>query len=260
MPGGPGGYYVRNNVSGQLLHASGDPYHAHGGANVAGVNKLAETPPWHNAQELWSLPLSGAGINIFNAANNQHIRATADGYWSNTSQAYVGGCTQSALVPHSSVMTQDQWNMVLQTGTYQIVARTTGTVLDCTGGGTGNSTPIEVWTNLHNQYQLWRITSLNNGYYSIINPNSGRSLDCTGFTGNDNTQIELWDYSGNQGQQWKFTLQADGGFTISPALKNANGVYDVLDGAGCSGNAGAKVILWPWGGGTCQQEWNLVPS
>ncbi|MEO7719176.1 MAG: RICIN domain-containing protein, partial [Capsulimonas sp.] len=259
LPGGSGTCYLMNLASGQLLQSTGDPYHTHGGANVPSSSKVAATPPYHSNQQIWSLPASGSGVNLFNPINNQHVRATGDSYWSNTSQAYVSGCYQSALVPHASVSSQDQWNMVLRDGNYQIVARTSGTVLDCTGGGTGNGTAIELWTNLNNQYQTWRITYLNNGYYSIVNPNSGRSLDCTGYTGNDNTQIELWDYSGNAGQQWKFTMQADGGFTISPALTNANGVNDVLDGAACSGAAGAKIILWPWNGGTCQQEWNLTP-
>jgi hypothetical protein len=260
LPAGSGTSYLMNTSSGQFLQSTGDPYHTHGGANVPNTNKVAITPPTRNSQQLWSLLASGSGVNLFNPANNQHVRATGDAYWSNATQAYVSGGYQTAGVPHASVSSQDQWNMVLPTGNYQIVARSTGTALDCTGGGTGNGTLIELWTSLNNSYQTWRITYLNNGYYSIINPNSGRSLDCTGYTGNDGTQIELWDYSGNPGQQWKFTLRADGGYTISPALTNANGVNDVLDGSGCSGNPGTKVILWPWGGGgSCQQEWNIVP-
>ena len=263
-PIGGGLWHVQNTSSGQLLQATGDPYLNNAGQVVASCDKVALTPSaWNNAQQSWTIPVTGnPGFSFASPSNSQYLQSTNDSFLG------ISGCYQVAGTPTSwGAGTADQWNLIFNSntgnpipnGTYQIVARTTGTALDCTGGGAGNGTPIEVWTNLYNPYQQWRITSLNNGYYSIINPNSGRSLDCTGFSGNDGTQIELWDYNGNGGQQWKFTPQADGGYSISPALNNASGVNDVLDGDGCSGNPGARIILWPWGGGSCQQEWNIVP-
>jgi len=265
LSAGGGNWHVQNVTSGQFLQATGDPYKNNAGQVVGGADKIALTPSaWNSSQQLWQIPVTAnPGFSFLSPTNSQYLQSTNDTYHG------VSGNYQAAGTPSSwGAGTQDQWNLIyagqpgnpIPNGNYQIVARTTGTALDCTGGGTGNGTPIEVWTNLHNQYQLWRVTSLNNGYYSIINPNSGRSLDCSGFSGKDGTQIELWDYNGNGGQQWKFIPQADGGYSISPAITNANGAYDVFDGAGCSGNPGAKIILWPWGGGGCQQEWNLIPS
>ena len=264
FPIGGGLWHVQNTASGQLLQATNDGYKNNAGQIVGGCNKVALTPNSNNAQQAWQIPVTAnPGFSFLNPTNNQYLQSTNDIYLG------LSGCYQVAGTPTSwGAGTADQWNLIFNSnmgnpvpnGNYQIVARSTGTALDCTGGGTGNGTLIELWTNLSNQYQTWRITYLNNGYYSIINPNSGRSLDCTGFSGNDGTQIELWDSNGNPGQQWKFTMQADGGYSISPALNNANGVNDVLDGSGCSGNAGTRIILWPWGGGgSCQQEWNLVP-
>lgn len=112
LPCGSGTCYIMNVSTGQLLQSTGDPYHPHGGSNVPNCDKVAATPPWHNAQEIWTLPASGSGINIQNPANSQNVRATGDPYWSNTNQGYVSGCNQSALVPKTGVVTQDQWNLV----------------------------------------------------------------------------------------------------------------------------------------------------
>ena len=112
LPCGSGTCYIMNTSSGQLLQATGDPYHAHGGANAAGCSKVAATPPYHSSQQIWGLITSGGGVNIFNPGNNQHVRATGDSYWSNFTQSYVSGCYQSALVPNGSVTSQDQWNLV----------------------------------------------------------------------------------------------------------------------------------------------------
>jgi len=114
LPCGSGTCYIRNNSTGQLLQSSGDPYHLHGGGNIAGCNKLVETPAANrNSGNIWSLPTSGTGRNIVNTSSAQQLRATSDGYWSNTTQSYVSGCNQSALVPQSGgVIPQDQWNLV----------------------------------------------------------------------------------------------------------------------------------------------------
>jgi len=264
-PIGGGLWHVQNTSSGQLLQATGDPYLNNAGADVSGCDKVALTPSsWNSAQQAWQIPVTGnPGFSFLNPTNNQYIQSTNDIFLG------LSGDYQAAGTPFSwGAGTADQWNLIFASntgnpvpnGNYRIIARTTGNALDCTGGGTGNGTPIEVWTNLTNQYQLWQVTYLGNGYYSIINPNSGRSLDCTGPSGNNGTQMELWDHNGNPGQQFSFTPQADGGYNISPGLTNASGATDVLDGAGCSGNAGAKIDLWTWDGGTCQQEWNLIPD
>lgn len=150
----------------------------------------------------------------------------------------------------------------LQNGVYEITASTTGNALDCYGRGTTNGTPIQLYPYADTNNQKWQITNLNNGYYSIrtINPDGsvGRSLDCTGSSPNDGTVIELWDYWGGTPQQWKIWQTSGGRYVIETAGTKSNGAHDVLDGQGCSGANGTRILLWGWGGGGCQQTWDFV--
>ena len=148
-------------------------------------------------------------------------------------------------------------------GVYEITAATTGNALDCVNYSTANATPIQLYPYAGTNNQKWQVTNLNNGYYTIrtINPDGsvGRALDCTGGSPNDNTYMELWDYWGGTPQQWQISQTSGGRYVITTAGAKSNGVHDVLDGQGCSGSKNALVILWPWGGGGCQQTWDFIP-
>lgn len=148
-------------------------------------------------------------------------------------------------------------------GVYEITASTTGNALDCTGYGTGNGNPIQLWPYAGTNNQKWMVTNLNNGYYSIrtINPDGsvGRSLDGTGASGNDGTMIELWDYNGGPWQQWQINQTSGGRYFISCGATNSSGGHDVLDGQHASGANNTLIDLWPWLGGGNQQTWDLVP-
>lgn len=148
---------------------------------------------------------------------------------------------------------------VIPNGVYEISASTTGNVLDCTGASGNNGTPIQCWPWNGGPYQKWQVTNLNNGYYSIISLNGGRSLDCTGCSPNDGTFVELWDYWGGVCQQWQISQTSGGRFVISTAQAKSNGQRDVLDGQNCSGANSARILLWSWGGGGCQQTWDFIP-
>ncbi len=150
----------------------------------------------------------------------------------------------------------------LPSGNYEITASTTGNALDCYGNGNTNGTAIQLWPYAGTNNQRWNVTNLGNGYYSIrtINPDGsvGRSLDCTGGSPNDGTYIELWDYWGGSNQQWQITQTSGGRYVISTAQAKSDGTHDVLDGQNCSGANNARILLWNWGGGGCQQPWEFI--
>lgn len=167
--------------------------------------------------------------------------------------------TRTSLNSGSNVTEQGSTSAIPD-GVYSIFAATTGNVLDCYGAWSSNGTIIDLWTYSGNNNQRWSIYNLGNGYYSIntINPDGtvGRSLDCTGASANDGTQIELWDDNGNSNQQWAIT-PFGANYEISTAGTKADGSHDVLDGYGCSGAVGTSIDLWSWGGGDCQQLWQV---
>jgi len=153
---------------------------------------------------------------------------------------------------------------LIPNGRYQIVAGTTGNVLDYQNGNDSNGTAVQLWSPLLTFNQGWWVTSLGNGYYSIIanganGAPSGESLDCEGCSPNNNTLLDLWGYWGGACQQWGITPLGGGLFQIYSAGVNSSGGHDVIDGYGCSGAQGAQVGLWTWDGGGCQQSWDFSP-
>jgi len=219
---------------------------------------------------LGSLPFSGGILKLYridghnasyiddNAAENLNV----NGQWtfSGNSTAWTG------TVPAQSVVylqaTASGGSGGIADGTYKIVASTTGNVLDCEGYGTTNGTRIHIWPYNGTSNQKWNIHPLGNGFYSIrtINPDGsiGRSLDCTGCSPNNGTQIELYDYWGGSCQQWQITPTSGGNYKISTAQAKSDGTFDVLDGENCSGAQAAYLLLWSWGGGGCQQQWQIA--
>jgi len=113
LPLGNGQYNIDNTSSHQWLQATGDPYHPHGGGNVAGCDKVAITPAsGSNSQQVWLIAQTqpGGGWTIGSPANSQYLHATGDTYWSNLNQSYVSGCYQTAGVPYSwGVSTVREW-------------------------------------------------------------------------------------------------------------------------------------------------------
>jgi len=112
LPIGGGQYHIDNTSSHQWLQATGDPYHPHGGSNVAGCDKVALTPASGNSQQVWLIaqPQPGGGWTIGSPANSQYLHATGDAYWSNSTQSYVANCYQTAGVPYSwGLSTVREW-------------------------------------------------------------------------------------------------------------------------------------------------------
>jgi len=114
-PIGGGRWNIMNTSSGQLLQATGDPYHPHGSGNVAGCNKVVLTPnTWNNIWQSWQIgAAANGGLFFANPANSQYVQSTGDTYWSNFNQFFVSGCSQMAGTPYSwGISDQDRWNLI----------------------------------------------------------------------------------------------------------------------------------------------------
>ncbi len=201
------------------------------------------------------------------------LRAVGNGNlkFQNVNSGLVMAVNQQSQTPGAAITqwgdnnTPDHnWNPTqpgIRSGTYKIVATTTGNVLDGSNNSNAAGASIDLWTYWRGNNQRWYIQNLNNGYYSIRTINGdgslGTSLDATGCSPNDGTKIEVWNSNGGVCQQWGITPVAGNAYRISTAQAKADGTHDVLDGGGCSGASGTQVDLWPWGGGSCQQSWRI---
>ncbi|GGA98307.1 RICIN domain-containing protein [Puia dinghuensis] len=139
-------------------------------------------------------------------------------------------------------------------GTYRLVNRNSGKVMDVYGQGTANGTNVDQYTWNGGTNQQWKVSDLGNGEYSIFGVQSGKSLDITGNSTADGANVEIWTSNGGANQQFSFTMTDSGYFRITPL--NSGKAVEV---AGNSTANGGNVDQWTYNGGN-NQQWKLVDA
>lgn len=78
-------------------------------------------------------------------------------------------------------------------------------VLEVRGGGSANSTPVQVATFANTSAQRWKITYVGRGNYNLEPASAlGKNLDVNSSSTANDTQIQI--YSANIGNAQKFRL------------------------------------------------------
>lgn len=157
--------------------------------------------------------------------------------------------------PHSTAKVPG--SETLQTagnGTFLIVNRKSGKLLDVASAGTANGSNVLQWGGNGGTNQKWTLTQLSGGYYSVIGVQSGRALEVYQSGTADSANVDIWDYSGANNQQWQFISIGNGYYRIV----NRNSGKD-LDVAGQSVADGANVDQWTYWGGE-NQQWALLTA
>lgn len=139
-------------------------------------------------------------------------------------------------------------------GTYRIVNRNSGLVMDVYGRGTANGTQVDQWPWNGGTNQQWNIADLGGGQYSIVGVQSGKNLDIAGVSTADGAKVEIWQSNGGTNQQFSFIPTDSGYFEISPLNSGKS-----VEVAGGSTVNGAKVDQWTWNGGA-NQQWKMVDA
>ncbi len=140
-------------------------------------------------------------------------------------------------------------------GWYCIKNRTSGLVIDDSGGSTSAGTTMAQWAKVVSANLNWQLVSSDSGYYSgyyyIQNQTSGLYLDGFGYTTNGSV-VKQWGLSGSYNQQWQ-PVAADSGYYY---FKNrTTGLC--LDGGGATANGAA---LKQWSSVTnANLQWSLQP-
>ncbi|PKV89453.1 RICIN domain-containing protein [Streptomyces sp. TLI_146] len=137
-------------------------------------------------------------------------------------------------------------------GTYQLVNAHSGQLLDASGQGTADGTPIIQWPGNGGANQQWKLTSTGDGYYTVTGAASGKPLDVPGRSVVPGTQLNLWAATGGTNQQWRVTPGARDCHVLESRLDG-----QLMDVSGGSLVMGAQVIQWPANGGA-NQCWRLV--
>lgn len=135
-------------------------------------------------------------------------------------------------------------------GTYRIMAKSSGKVLDVMGASTTEGANVQQWDYTGGNNQKWVLRDAGGGYFNIINVNSGKGLDVANASVADGTNVQQWTVEGGGGnnQQWQLVASGAGYYRI---INRASG--KVLDIESNSGVNGGNVQQWTYTGADNQQ-------
>nr|WP_229327861.1 RICIN domain-containing protein [Streptomyces sp. UNOC14_S4] len=117
--------------------------------------------------------------------------------------------------------------------------------LDAQGGGTGNGTPVQLWTCNGTGAQQWAVVD-----GTLRSVASGKCLDVRGAGSANGTTVQIWNCNGSGAQQWQYSTRS------TTSLRNT-GTGNCLDLHTFDKGRGA----WMWAcNGTDAQKFDIVPS
>ncbi|MFF2040869.1 RICIN domain-containing protein [Kitasatospora sp. NPDC058170] len=137
-------------------------------------------------------------------------------------------------------------------GTYTLVNADSGKLLDASGLGTADGTPVIQWGANGGSNQQWRLKSAGDGYYTATGVGSGKVLAITDNSVVPGARLNLRTGDGSTAQQWLVAPSDAGGYILESRWDG-----QLADSGGSKTN-GAKVFQ-DRANGKAQQRWKLVP-
>ncbi|MFF4361272.1 alpha-L-fucosidase [Streptomyces sp. NPDC001604] len=137
-------------------------------------------------------------------------------------------------------------------GTYKLVNRNSGKVMDVKDASTADGTLVIQWPWTGGTNQQWKLLPDTDGSYRLSNVKSGKVLDSPGGSAQGANLDQRGD-SGSDNQWWKLVPSATSGYY---RLVNVRTGW-CADVANASTSDGANVIQWPTTGGA-NQDWQII--
>lgn len=274
--------YASYPVDGTNIAYSGHYYPAYGGVKddatkvqnlwnsnykpIADIAPLFITEMWWNPNDgegyksLWNASTAGFGNAVKSAIDNQgnvsYLVGMVGDLFDNLEK---GLSTATFPTGEGAAATFEWWSEYLPNepmvgalvadGTYKIVARHSGQVLDAAGQGTTNGTQITQWPYWCGENQKWTVINRGNNQYSIIGVQSGRALEVSNFSTANGAKVQLWDYLGAASQKFVFAPTSGGYYRIIPVHAPGMSVDVAFSGM----DNGTPVQLWSWIGSQGQE-------
>jgi alpha-L-fucosidase len=173
-----------------------------------------------------------------------HVTAATGGY-ANISGVHIGG---------RSARPQLVSRFPAANTVYRLQARHSGKVIDVSGAGTANGTPVQQWTWNGNACQKWTFSSTGDGYFKIRDQNSGKLLEVSGLSRDNGGKTGIWDDANVYQQHWAVTPVGGGYHILTNRLSQR-----VLNVSGAATADGAVVDQWDYQNAP-QEQWQLIPS
>jgi len=138
---------------------------------------------------------------------------------------------------------------IVANGTYRIVARHSGKVLDVLKHATGDGSNVAQWTYGGGNNQRWTLTHLGNNVYQIMGVESSKALEVASSSTANGTNVDIRSYTGASNQRWTLTATSGGFHRLTPVSSSGS----ALDIVGASTADGGNAAQWTWNGGNNQQ-------
>ncbi|MCX5051309.1 MULTISPECIES: alpha-L-fucosidase [unclassified Streptomyces] len=136
-------------------------------------------------------------------------------------------------------------------GTYKLVNRKSGKVLDVANASTADGATLIQWPSTGGTNQQWKLLPNSDGSYRLANVRSGKLLDSPGSSA-QGAVLDQWADNGGDNQWWKLVSATSGYYRLVNV--RTGWCADVKDASTADG---AQVIQWPSTGGS-NQEWQLI--
>lgn len=143
---------------------------------------------------------------------------------------------------------------LIANGTYVLTNRNSIQVMDASGGGSIDGTPIIQSAYHGSSNQRWILSDQGGGRYQVRGVASGKVLDVSSASATSGARLQLWAWNGRNNQKWTITPTGEGFFRLSAVHSG-----QAADVNGASIANGASIIQWPNNGGL-NQQWILSVS
>ncbi|GLZ29054.1 hypothetical protein Lesp02_12440 [Lentzea sp. NBRC 105346] len=182
---------------------------------------------------------------------------TTPGYWFSENMKYYYlmwaaaprfDYTTNYLTTEGNVLRGIKRVTVPLSGTYRLVNRASGRVLDVSAASVSDGAAVIQWDNHGNANQRWIVTTTG-GYSRLTSQHSGKVLDVPGASTSDGVALVQWAHNGGNNQQWEARLTG-GYYTF--VSRNSGKALDVANTSN-----GAAAVQQPLSGSTSQQ-WQLI--
>ena len=186
-------------------------------------------------------------------AGSNFMSLNADGTWC-TSDYYLrltgdgGKMLKGQIGLTSTRPTPPDPSQTIVNGTYNIVSRNSGMLLDVYGQQTADGSTVDQWAYSGGANQRWSVTYMGNNQYQIVGVQSVKALEVYGASKSDGAKVDIYSVNGGSNQLWTINATSGGYYTIT----NVNSGM-LLDVSGGSTANGAAIDQWAYNGGNNQQ-------
>jgi endoglucanase len=165
--------------------------------------------------EQWTTANAFALNTDLGLSGNENSASVSTGTWFNVVNSNSGSCVDAQGWGTSNGTVVQQWACGSQqanqewefesagNGAYAVYNENAPSeAWNVTNNGTGDGSPMQLWTYGGGSNEQWMPVSLGNGLYKFVGVGSGRCLDVPGASTSNGVQLDIYDCNGTGAQSF----------------------------------------------------------